>query len=248
MAAYNYQPIYGVEPYDDVTGVGVAAEYGGGAKITGQNLLVSLWAVDDGPALSTGRLLKPFQNTQEAELQAELQAANGTLNFINFYNPVFNSRTAARFTLQADISPEPPFAFPVLAILNPPGELKTFYSHWITAQLDNNYPSGLEQNFFRSGFAPLAWNAHYATVSGSEVEGLGGETDFLETFALTSGADGVFPTIPDVSFLTPAGFIAWLDQVIAGDWYWPVLIAPEVVEDETAMVTISWPHSIARGA
>lgn len=247
--AYNYQPVYGVEPYEDVAGVGLAAPFGGGAKITGQNLLVSLWTIDD-EDMTSGRLLKPKKNTEEAAIQAEARAADGALDFLNSLDQVFDSRTATRFLFQFDAVPG--FGPPFLAILNPPGELKDFYSRWLKAKVDNNYPTGIEQVIEKSAFAPLAWNAHCATVvqSGSTiVEGaFGAQTEFLETFALTSGANGVFPNIPEVSFLSPSGFVAWLDQVIAGDWYWPVLISQGPSEGQTSMFTLSWPHSIARGA
>lgn len=255
MADYFYNPLFGVEPYKDVAGVGIEAAFGGGADITGQNLLVSLWAVDD-PAAVSGRLFKPERFTSEfVNVIAPAQEAEGVFGVEHGYMPALEpSRTSASFMFNR-LTEEgtPSFTFPILAILNPPGEIKNYYIRAFKAVLDATYPSGLRIDVYRSFFLRLVWQVTFETfgllVETSEGEynfgnGIDGVMASSFPFALSSGADGIFPHIPEAP--TPSQMIAYADQVIAGEFFIPVLLLPAVFNDIINLITINMRHSLAR--
>ena len=120
---YTYTPLFGVDPYDAL-GVPESAQTGGGAKVSNDNLMISLWQIDsftEGGVPIAGDLMKP--STEFGDFTAPPSS-----QFINLPNPgtlqqLPGSRLSSSFSFFPDKSKKVG-AFPLLAILNPPSELK----------------------------------------------------------------------------------------------------------------------------
>jgi hypothetical protein len=247
MAEYHYLPIYGVEPWQNNANVLPAAAYGGGAKRTNENFLVSLWTVDSiaTPLTPTsGRLLKPMPNTVDAIALDATIPGLGTVGL----QTAFDSRTSARFSLQ--LLDEEAFNFPVLAILNPPQDMKTQYQNAVRASLDPAAPGGIDIKVLRSVLAFNALEAYFQNTDFSS-PALGNVTPasilggILGTMPLaaTDGADGVFPTF--YNYDNAPNAVASIAAISKGLFFLSALIAP--TEGEGFVLTLNWPHTAARG-
>lgn len=248
---YNYEPLYGVEPYKNL-GDDPLTDFGGGATFTNENLLISLWNVTgvDGATdvPNAGELLKPTYVTLEADPAAS--EAAGLFNFYKAYRQTFSSRTSARIdvVLGEDVSPLTP-----LAVLNPPGELKTRYITAIKAVLDASTTSGLSLTFSQGCFDALVWGVLFWGAAGLTTTGgavFGNPMISSLPFLKTNGANGVFPEFYQ-SYTTAAAtgqqaqFVADMAEIVKGNFYIPCLLAP--VDPQIWTVNINWPHSSARG-
>ena len=250
MAEYLYQPIYGIEPWENNANAPLVSDFGGGARRTNENFLVSLWTIDvygdNAFQPVAGRLLRPANVTPFAAMLDGFIPGLGT----NGLKTVFDSRTSARFQYTTDAFVPSTINFPLLAILNPPQDMKTQYQNTVKASLDPSAPGGLnirvlrsiadlgamEAYFYNNDFSgPLAGSTSLGSILGN----------ILGTTALTAtdGSDGVFPTFFD--YTTPASVVAAIDAISRGAFFLPVLIAPTEADNFT--VTLNWPHTAARG-
>jgi hypothetical protein len=235
MADYELIPFYGVEPWQDNAGVGYPAAYGGGARLTGQNLVVTMWSlVADIP----DKLLVPVAYTPDAvAFDATIPgfATKGGLN-------TFNSRTSARFSLVV----ETPLTWPVLAILNPPSDIKSQIQNAIKP--NPNVPIfGFEvlKSLYATGFG----FEFYCTATDSSL--IDGASAFFGSpitpglFA-TSGADGTPPVaLPNLLAVGVPAAQNTLDAMNSGNFFIGALIQPGI--ETSGFFTINWPHTAARG-
>lgn len=268
---YLYQPVYGVDPwekngqlYSDIEGtVPVASgQFGGGAKITGQNLLISLWWVEttkdlDGITVpASGALLIPkveFGNVDRPPPPA------ASVNVVAGRDIEFLSRTAARFLLNLWDLPDPPATWTLLAALNPPPGMKERLANATEYTQGNGGITGFSRKPLLDS---LLWNAEASeNISGGPIPFGGALPDFgagqADAYAAggsnqnlvfpllkTSGADGVYP---EFFGGTPSEILAEQEARNKGDFYVPMQLrlAPESGDD--AVFTLSYPHSAARG-
>jgi hypothetical protein len=259
MAGYAYSPLYGVEPFENVAGApltnislgGQVETFGGGAKITNNNLLVTLWgnlenaAPPANPFPIAGDLLQPADSVT-GQVSAYAQ------DFQKGLSQVFDSRTTAKFRFQQTDGEGAFVETPLMAVLNPPAEIKNYYQR--VMKVVNNEPT-----FLRSALDMLVWEAQFFSsdfsLSLTNAQGLitaGNSLGF--PLLKTSGADGVFPEFyPVLSQLLilqdVAGIKAYLEAIADGDFFIPVLIQPTTpppASEDPWGVKITWPHSIAR--
>lgn len=255
MADYTYIPTYGVEPFSDVAGVGAAAPYGGGAVVTNQNFLVSLWDVtaQDGVVPTAGRLYRPLPNTVAAAAASASIPGLGEVGL----KPCFNSRTSARFSFSF-LASDTQEGYPILAILNPPQDYKSQLANAARAVLDASNPFGVLTTILKP-ITQLSAFEVYATTGSTlrtveGVAGLPGSPYLPFGFGLckTSGANGVFPAFYPAligAAANPSAFLSAIQQIDAGNFFLPMRIsfAPDVEPGQARIITINWPHSSARG-
>ena len=130
---YEYIPVYGVEPFQNNTNapVGAFGGFGGGAEITDQNLLITLWSLANKQHIppATGQLLQPdYVNVTDG-------SNNGVLltHLSQGFSQLVPSRTSCKILIiNHAIDPLP---LPLLGIMNPPGELKNLYQNYCKAYL-----------------------------------------------------------------------------------------------------------------
>jgi hypothetical protein len=257
---YFYFPIYGADLWtpngpqsDSPTGSPVVPDgsYGGAIKTTNDNLLISLWTItdDEGGIPTEGALLKPFSAANFPPIGIEGVGEPGAL-------PLFSSRTTCRFELF--VSDDPPFTYPILAILRPPQDLKTRLQNAVTLSLGGgplgfsgrfNKPIVLEDSFWDVKFDERGDGGAVAPSTGIWLPGtplpgllLGGT--FLP-YTKTDGSDGTYPQFFDTS--GPASVIPIQEALNTGNYFVPMLIAPGGSLEGISRVTISSPHTAARG-
>jgi hypothetical protein len=239
IVSYTYVPIYGVEPYDAMN-VPVAQEFGGGADITNDNLLITLWGVDlvDLAIPLTGELLKPYPNTQAGANDAAAAAAGGLNNYLEGFSQFYNSRYSSRFIFSRN---EEFQHDQLLGVMQPPQDLKNQLA--LAVKTNNNSVS-----FQASVLSLPAWHYYVTNLFNGAISGFaffgGGSPSIFGTipFLKTSGANGVFPVAFDTS--TIAGLKAMFDAVILGNFYVPVLIGTS--ENIDLAHDLAWGHSPGR--
>ena len=240
MADYIYQPVYGVEPWQDNAGVGYPADYGGGARVTAQNLVISMWGEPTGGG-STPVFLVPGYATPGALEQDAFIAGSGTKGT----TPIANSRTSSRFALQVELDGGLDTLF--YAFLNPPSDFKSQVQNAVKANL--NAPNGIE--VLKSLYSWLAFEFYVTNLKSQPLVAaatFSGIFGFLPLFA-TSGADGVFPeALPDLLGDGLPAAQSTLNAINSGNFYIMCLFFGQFEEpDTTAVYTINWPHTAARG-
>ena len=277
---YFYHTSYGIDPYvaipgkeyDDAAGTVPAVDgaFGGGAQVTQENLLISMWTVTEtapssinppsSPIPLGGALLKP---TYAGVFKDSGDVAK----------PFFNSRYAARFSLGNIVAGgKDPQAFTyigewgvtalpsgVMAILNPPPELKQRLASAVRDLVSAPDPSASEfptlgpfltaLNFdveFKRGLGsvPVAQNLRY-NAGGSYR--LGHPIVPALPLARTNGADGNYPVIFDL-YDTAASEEMYQRVAEQGEYYIPFWFYGDDVPSDTTFidVTIRWVHSTAR--
>lgn len=242
---YVYEHMYGVEPFDAVTG---------GAKVTGQNLIITAWSVtafDSGPPLSytLGGLLQPA--SQNDNLLAQRRVAT---------EQTFHSRVSAQFLaggMQTSALPDM-----LMLVLNPPPELRQQWAQSITYTGGN--PADLTSyTIKKSQMCGYLWDVVIENTPQSQALLINDEPDshaFWGTYVdlgdyagapeaflpllKTSGEDGQQPVQFDVT--TPQGVTELIAAVNAGEFYVPLFISQEFSEG-VFRVTLKYPHSAARG-
>lgn len=244
MPDYQYQPVLGVEPYK-ANGVPLANAFGGGADVTNDNLLISLWAVTaltDGTP-TAGQLVKPFRNTSWGAAQLAAADTAVATDSAKGYGSVFSSRYASRFFLiQGDEgSVLPDFLF---AVLQPPQDFKNLIQNsFKSVVLDPDKTLGVNVtiqgpillNFcwkFEAENADQTPRPETCTFSGGAVQ-----------YYKTDGSDGVFPQ----PFLTntPENRLEYYKKTIEGDFYVGAYFS---IDDNAGagFFNIYWPGSNAR--
>ena len=250
MPALTYKliPQYGLEPYADNGGLG-------GALLTGDNLVVTVWEATTGtiqappaPPITFGNILKPNSvNTSvgvsAAERAASLQAKD--------------SRNSAHFSFH----PTPqagPAAF--CMVVNPPEEYKQMMAGALVYNGGDPYDvasytvkKSLQGNFFWRAIAdahPVAVPNEvdlfsYDLIFGAYPPNVGpaGNAKAVQLLK-TSGADGVTPQFFNLS--SPSGVQDMIDTIDdGGQYYIPVLNTNAV--SSTLYAGVVYPHSAARG-
>lgn len=272
---YSYLPVFGVEPFDNVAKVPVSAfdplvgaditTFGGGADVTGDNLLVTLWGnIQPGQAPNDppvgGDLLQPTYTMLEgSDVKATLP---GLIN--NGYSPFAKSRTSFKIALLSSVVPDAPsfITLPLMGILNPPGELKNAYMYAAKATrtaVSANNPTGALVQFKKSILDFLMWRGAFSVSTNigiSQECGIEGTISvgglFILPLAETSGADGAFPVFyPSLVSLIATGDVAaiqaYLDNIAAGNFYVPLYFQPLVDPGANLwLAEITWPHSVPR--
>ena len=258
LPRYSYAPAFGVEPYEAL-GSTPADEFGGGARLTQQNLLLSLWNLTAAVPPLTGDLMKPlsaFPADVDATLLAPLglsagENASGLLE-------TFDSRTAARFFLLWDAAIA---STGFMAVLNAPPAMRERVVGNMEARLDAASPTGYTITFknglgnisrgwdIKAALTELFGNAIDTTPTLSGVFG-----DPLAVPALTlsllkrSGVDGVSPEFYASPTLgsSPQDIVDDTNALAAGaPFFVPCLFVPEN-NDDNNLIDISWAHSTAR--
>ncbi len=248
---FSYLPLFGVDPFYNAAGADVTTGYGGGAKVTGDNLLVTLWSATadegGGPPLFVDLLQPSYASVTANALPDYLDSYE---TYANLAKPFASSRTAAKYLFANGSSDIDTF----LAVLNPPAELKNHYMSMATAVLAAN-AYGFQLDMLKScANDSFVWGGR--TVNGLGTPVASTSVVFGSVFEplpllRTSGADGVAPVFyttfeeavaasdPDVG----ADFIASLKEVAKGNFFVPAMIVADAAE---VITTLEWPHSIAR--
>lgn len=249
---YVYQPVYGVEPYQDNGGLG-------GAKITQDNLVITAWQIlakaIPAPAYFTfGPLIKSAEvNTalDPAARVAGLQAFPSR-HSTYFY---FNGNTGA---MQVPVQ--------ILGlVLNPPPEMKQLLQGAV--EYNGGNPALLSSYTVKKSLqAAYAWRAMWYQANSHNLQLLSGSGGLFSSylfftdaspleatsgrlpFLKTNGADGVAPTFFDAS--TPTGVNQMIEAVNDGEFFVMYATVVDVAEDEDPpvgnYVDIFYPHSAAR--
>jgi hypothetical protein len=251
---YILIPNYGIEPFKAL-GSTPAEDFGGGAEVTNDNLLISLWTIDSaspGGIPLTGRHLKPAPQTPTglSEIQAQ-EAAQGIENLTRTYEEtVFDSRYSARFVLQDTGQPggegeEPTLPPNMLAILRPPQDMiDAAMRVFGDVRLDSSTPNGLYAVWKNSAQDLFCWDVAFTEVGNAHLNTYPyyvGNIIYAPGFAKTNGANGVFPEFFATDPYTPQGLFDLCNAMKQGRFYVPLLF-PSPGLDQVYRVTVSWPH------
>jgi hypothetical protein len=245
---YSYIPQYGVEPFVD--------SVDGGALLTGDNLLVSLWTAEDkggeapDPYVLFNTIIRPSSTNSDEEE-----------NLRSAYEKAFHSRCSAKFFF----APGGDATWPVCAALNPPDEYKQQLANAVRYIGDGaSDPADLDNyEVLKSLQACSGWqlpNINRADSSLNYLSALSVEAMFSQYIPLapvgvtttrimpllrTSGADGQAPEFFDTS--TVAGVQNMIAAVNRGDFYVAAFLGATDAEALSSYCEIRWPHSAARG-
>jgi hypothetical protein len=243
---YLYIPIYGVEEYDAL-GTPSSAQFGGGAKSTNDNLMVSLWAdleLVAGIPLE-GQLVKPVYAFGGDWFSTPEPPGHNIYNVPNVgWKSALRSRVAARFFVDDKGSLNRPF----MAFLQPPQELRQMLSGALSLDADGNVV------YQRPMLDLLSWSLDGvdASFDGAIEEPSVVEHVFSGFFSelpyyVGDGSNGVFPTplpiLEDV-LLNGVNTQPLIDALRSGAFSVACLLFP--VSFESQLITIQWPHSIGR--
>jgi hypothetical protein len=257
--SYFYQHTYGVEPYAQL-GSDSSQWFGGGAKVTNDNLLRTLWTVDSfdffNPA--SGRLLKPFGATQTGIDANASATAQGAVNYLeNSWRLFANSRLSCRFYLSNIDDEGGDLSASLLAVLTPPPDMKQRLAQAVSAKLDPSKPLGFSLEFKRGVLQdPLAWFARFEDVlpGGNAPRRLNTSLSavfgaFFTPISLckTDGSDGNFPEFYNLN--TAEGVVAQAQAMLRGEFFVPCLFTAPPTADESVqgvLTTISWTGSPGR--
>jgi hypothetical protein len=249
--SYVYVPAYGIEPYAAL-GTPESAQTGGGAKVTQDNLIVSLWGniTFQNGVPSAGKLMKPASAFGDF-LEALLPGFVGFPN--NGWKTEFASRYAARFVLE--LKGKEDIDYPILGVMNPPAALKQRLAGALEVAA-SGAPQGYTVTVKKPITDNVSWNinAQSIDIEGSYAGGASGfDAEVAGVFAdlpfcATDGSDGVFPTFYAGLFDFPSPTLGQVKTLIAalnrGNFFIPFEIGAEA---GSLAVTINWPHSIGRG-
>lgn len=237
---YKYVPQFGVEDYDDSNG---------GAKVTNDNLLISLWGAEDPivPSAISDIIVPQYADdgTPEAQRQAYRQSAK--------------SRDSAKFYVDLSTSKTLPAA--LLAVLNPPQEFRQklvkaatynggdpslLASYTVNTSLQvcfdwlaNGYLAIAQQNAFIDD-APAPLSCYVSQLVPLSVAG--GAASPQAPFLKTNGANGV---APEFFGTDAAGTQEMFAAIESGDFYVAMMLSGLIVSSY-GYIEIRWPHSGAR--
>lgn len=255
MPNYQYFPVFGVEPYE-ANSVPVSDNFGGGADVTNNNLMITLWSLpgyggSGNP--TTGQLLKPFVNTADGAA-AITSAAAGGVGIAHGYDQTLKSRYSSRFFL-IDVNlgsqEQPNWMLPtfMLALLQMPQDMRNDLLSFVKRPVS---ASPVNIDFLRSFFYSQTWDFSAASPVFQVFQeaaffggfyNTGGGTSAL---CKTSGADGTFPVFYEQS---TDGSIEMVQDLINGeDVFVPCIFTRGETLDSVnpEMFSISYPGSNAR--
>jgi hypothetical protein len=225
----KYISVYGVEPYNP-RGVPLAADTGGGADVTQQNLLITLWKLTTPQVVSGGGTrVKPFMFPPVAT------------PIINQYGPgisrqQFNSRLSAKFMLASidSYNDAPNY----LAVLQTPSEVLEGFLI--------NEQAGATAFALKNPFASqFCWDSEIVNAVNRQIVEDADVTfgtvanGSLPLLAKTDGSDGNYPQFWDMASAATynalrAGAAAYACCLMQFD-------NPDTPQD--ALVKLSWPYS-----
>jgi hypothetical protein len=240
---YLFSTLYGFEPFNPVNT---------GAKVTGQNLVVTAWTVVNkggDPFIEVGQLLQPStenDNLTQARRVGSSQAVDSRCSAQFFFEP-------------SGVKPIPLANGLLFLALNPPPELRQqcaqavvfnggdptdIASYTVKKSLMGGYTWRLaaeeedsSQNFLVTPSDMLAiWGTYL------DLGDLSGAPDNSFPLLKTSGADGTQPQFFDRS--TAQGVQEMIAAVNAGNFFVPMLIAADF--SDSIRITLTYPHSNAR--
>lgn len=248
---YNYQPVFGVEPYA-ARGVPVSDEFGGSATGTGENLLLALWTVEeltDPPSQLPigGQFVKPFLNTPAGATLVAGYAAQG-IGLTRGLQQTFSSRYSCQLTITNEDGDLSSF---LLGVLQPPKDLVN--DMLLLARNIKSAANPLNTSFTlaKSLMYPEAWTSRCVDLERKELDlstffgGVSRNVIFgVEAFGImpflkTPGLDGTYPQ-----------FFASVSEMLrtittTGVFYVPCLF-PSTGRDSFVDVTLSWPFTTGR--
>lgn len=244
--SYTYEPLYGAEPYQDNSGAG-------GARVTGQNLVISAWALADKfheppDYMVFGDILKPA--AQNSNLPTMDGVAGGQ---------TFHSRHSFKAFMQTDDASFGTLGF----VLNPPPEMRQLLAG--SVKYNGGDPTDpASYTVSKSLQAAYLWRFELATCGAHNFQiadealalfssylffnDMPADLNFRIPFLKTNGADGVAPTFFDASIAS--GVNQMIEAVNDGDGYYIAFSMPIETGsegDEGNYVNIVYPHSAARG-
>lgn len=235
---YKYIHAYGVEPYVANGGVG-------GAKLTGDNLIVSAWKkIDPFPAnpFEDADFLHPVNTDTDPAIVASEKSA--------LSDQAFHSRHRANIFYLPDVTDPTRLSF----VLNPPPELKQALVGAFTydggdptnpANWTANKPSQIVYLWehscqFMSGLDIVQEPQNYSATFSSYVFFGGGALPLLKT----NGANGQEPEFFDLT--TAQGAQEMVASVNKGN-FWIAFYFHIASSFNSVNVKIKYPHSMARG-
>ena len=264
---YSLFDIYGKNPWKDIPGkrfadaAGLVPEvngpFGGGSVQGNDNLVQGLWTVThedpEGGTPNQGAQLIPYYGFDLALVLPGAAFLQGGLT------PVANSRTSAKFGFTYPVAEigGPQVFDTVLAVLNPPGDLKQKFIATLGANITNQGGMG---DVFKSILTHYMWS-----FRGQRVNTAGGAAALLTTpldvaavaggqalpfgglpILLTDGADGNYPVFGSFSD------IPRMERAIAaGDFWIPFAFTFPTLLDGSptimGLLELAWPHSAAQG-
>jgi hypothetical protein len=247
---YEYNPIYGVEPYLPLQST-TAEWFGGGAKRTEQNALVTLWTMDTivGGIPTSGRLLKP-RSYNPVGAQAVIDAeADGILHFEKAWEPVENARDACKLSITRSDSEGGDNLTPfLLAIINPTPELKNAISKSLRARVDAGAPFGYTIDVLRAALQAAAFTVDIVSPGNQPQisDSSSGGPFFFGGTVLIANTDGSDGTYPEIYPYTDPSAVSAINRVIQGGDYCIPFFIPQPNDNSALNYTIAWDHSPAR--
>lgn len=278
VPAYAYIPMWGMEPWKAVEGKNFLnpdgtgptseanAQFGGGAELTNENLIVGLWTATAFDAFSrpvAGAQLKPSDAFSEG-LSGLPPGVVGNANLFFGGTQPRNSRTSAKFFVSQGLSDawDPTNFF---AVVNPPDSFKSrmydLYDFTFSPNAFSDYMITMKKQLASEGqwhmmayaeagggglTTPVIPVADPAAFQGVVFSGSSAVSTSLfapfSFFLRTNGADGEFPEF--YGDLDAASLKPILDS---GDYY----LMAQMAFDDTLLpngvtVELAWPHSVAR--
>lgn len=268
-APYEMFYVHGNEPWKSVEGKTFAtpsgsaggvvpaaqASYGGGSKVTGDNLVVSWWSITDtttGGTPTAGARLVPVPS------QPPFFNEPGELSTV-ILEQYASSRLSSRIVLAVDSGDAPSGIAAVMAFLNPPPGYKNYVRNALSGfDTASKVSEGVIHKgllggwMFKLGMSLMVGQAVGETdIPGAlaDVAGFTGSTGGdIPPFAKTSGADGELPTFypsagddgPDSELLYMRG----LQQAFeSGIFFIPVLFTWDDISQDAMFLDIEWPAS-----
>jgi hypothetical protein len=233
---YLYKPIFGIEKYLP-PGNGIAND--GGAEMTNDNLVISLWDED------LTQILIPI-----AEAEPGGFFTPPPPQYANLARSFMSSRVSARFYMEGSVKLDG-----MVAVINPPQEYKQRIA-FAVERIGDIVADGADAISIVKPLSSLdSWWVKAAEADlevlqveefespesvGAQWSNFGGVP-----YVKTNGADGNPP-----EFITPGGSVssnADVDKIIAafnsGDFY--ILMEIGGIFD-TSVISIEWPHSTGR--
>jgi len=241
---YNYIPLFGVEPFIEIPGTN------GGARVTAQELIITLWQVEakgdvNSPIVFSDIVIPRYvkDSVPENEQPYYLQGMHG--------------RVSSRIFL--DNNGDGDFGPFLCAVLNPPQELKQQLANSVI--FNGGDPLDLASyTFLKSQQGCFTWRSVVGDTSRFS------QNNYLEDFAnfqvgslipgslfaapdnafvpllSTNGADGVAPVPFDMT--TEQGAQEAIQAVNRGNFYVPFIFTDD---GDAVYRDIYWPYSASRG-
>lgn len=257
IPSYENIPVHGFEPwlsiegktFSDNAGAVVVPEnqalYGGGAKITNENLVIGLWTIiteDANGNPVTGAQIRPFDSFPD------LNAATG-IPTTTLLSQVFDSRISAK----VGVTPSGEFPADILAVIAPPPGFKNRLQRALTRF--DTATSISEGNVNKSLIDQFVWAVTLGNTSG----GFLGPTESVNVvigsalgafggpnLLSTSGADGEYPLFLPNDSDSLASLQATQAALESGKFYVPIRFSWDDGAVSNIRFDVTYPASATR--